>query len=132
MSARTALAHPGFPRVRTGLPLSCWPAHCVCPGKQEPRAFGEAHVTRQRCSGAVLIGARGVQGIGAALTAPNALALITTTFPEGKPRNRGVAFVLSVLSTVAVGVTHRALPDALGVLYQAQRRREPRHRAGLE
>jgi EmrB/QacA subfamily drug resistance transporter len=42
-------------------------------------------------SGAVLIGARGLQGIGAALTAPNALALITTTFPEGKPRNNAIA-----------------------------------------
>lgn len=35
----------------------------------------------------VLIGARILQGIGAALAAPNALALITTTFPAGKSRN---------------------------------------------
>ena len=39
----------------------------------------------------LLIVARGLQGIGAALTAPNALALIATTFPEGKPRNRAMA-----------------------------------------
>ncbi|MFI9169627.1 MFS transporter [Streptomyces lincolnensis] len=35
----------------------------------------------------LLIGARILQGIGAALAAPNALALITTTFPPGKSRN---------------------------------------------
>jgi MFS family permease len=34
---------------------------------------------------AVLIAARGLQGVGAAMTAPNALALIATTFPEGNP-----------------------------------------------
>ena len=35
----------------------------------------------------MLIGARVVQGVGAALAAPSALALITTTFPAGKSRN---------------------------------------------
>jgi EmrB/QacA subfamily drug resistance transporter len=35
----------------------------------------------------LLIGARILQGVGAALAAPNALALITTTFPAGKSRN---------------------------------------------
>ncbi|MGI3204410.1 MFS transporter [Streptomyces sp. GLT-R25] len=35
----------------------------------------------------LLIGARILQGVGAALAAPSALALITTTFPVGKPRN---------------------------------------------
>ena len=39
----------------------------------------------------MLIAARGLQGIGAALTAPNALALIATTFPVGKPRNSAMA-----------------------------------------
>ncbi|MFF2377663.1 MFS transporter [Streptomyces xiamenensis] len=34
-----------------------------------------------------LIGARVLQGVGAALAAPSALALITTTFPQGRPRN---------------------------------------------
>jgi MFS family permease len=34
-----------------------------------------------------LIGARILQGVGAAFAAPNALALITTTFPAGKSRN---------------------------------------------
>jgi MFS family permease len=40
---------------------------------------------------AVLIGARGLQGLGAAFTAPNALALIATTFAEGKPRDNALA-----------------------------------------
>ncbi|MFE1798207.1 MFS transporter [Streptomyces sp. NPDC059517] len=35
----------------------------------------------------LLIGARVLQGVGAALAAPNALALITTTFPAGRSRN---------------------------------------------
>ncbi|BAC71599.1 MFS transporter [Streptomyces avermitilis] len=35
----------------------------------------------------LLIAARILQGVGAALAAPSALALITTTFPVGKPRN---------------------------------------------
>ncbi|MCY0932495.1 MFS transporter [Streptomyces sp. H27-H1] len=35
----------------------------------------------------LLISARILQGVGAALAAPSALALITTTFPAGKPRN---------------------------------------------
>ncbi|WP_221348547.1 MFS transporter [Streptomyces beigongshangae] len=35
----------------------------------------------------LLIGARVLQGVGAAFAAPSALALITTTFPAGKPRN---------------------------------------------
>ncbi|WP_333973341.1 MFS transporter [Alteromonas mediterranea] len=38
-----------------------------------------------------MIASRGLQGFGAALTAPNALALIATTFPEGKERNKAMA-----------------------------------------
>lgn len=40
-------------------------------------------------SGAVLIGARAVQGVGAALLSPAALAIITTTF-DGPDRNRAL------------------------------------------
>ncbi|PWN01579.1 MFS transporter [Nocardioides silvaticus] len=40
---------------------------------------------------ALLLGSRGLQGIGAALAAPAALALITTTFPAGPQRNRAMA-----------------------------------------
>jgi EmrB/QacA subfamily drug resistance transporter len=45
-----------------------------------------------------LLAARAVQGVGAAVTAPAALSLITTTFPEGPPRNRamGVYAAMSV------------------------------------
>jgi len=38
-----------------------------------------------------LLGARAVQGAGAAMIAPTALALITTTFAEGSARNRAMA-----------------------------------------
>jgi EmrB/QacA subfamily drug resistance transporter len=38
----------------------------------------------------MLLGARALQGIGAALASPTALALITTTFPAGRARNRAM------------------------------------------
>src|SRR5215813_632666 len=49
-------------------------------------------------SQAWLLAARAVQGAGAALVAPAALALIATTFPQGQPRNRamGVYAAMSV------------------------------------
>jgi EmrB/QacA subfamily drug resistance transporter len=49
-----------------------------------------------------LLAARAVQGAGAAITAPTALALVTTTFPEGPPRNRamGVYAAMSVTGGV--------------------------------
>jgi EmrB/QacA subfamily drug resistance transporter len=51
---------------------------------------------------ALLIAARALQGVGAALVAPNVLALIATTFPMGKPRNNAMA-VYAAMS--AVGMT---------------------------
>lgn len=39
----------------------------------------------------LLLAARGLQGFGAAMASPAALALITTTFPAGPPRNRAFA-----------------------------------------
>ncbi|WP_328990725.1 MFS transporter [Kribbella sp. NBC_01245] len=42
-------------------------------------------------SESVLLISRVLQGVGAAAAAPNALALITTTFPAGKERNRAMA-----------------------------------------
>lgn len=46
-----------------------------------------------------LIAARAVQGIGAALAAPAVLALITSTFPEGRERNRA----LGLFTAASVG-----------------------------
>lgn len=40
---------------------------------------------------ATLLGSRGLQGAGAAMAAPSALALITTTFPAGRARSRAFA-----------------------------------------
>src|SRR6266851_1484359 len=52
-----------------------------------------------------LLAARAIQGVGAAVIAPTALALITTTFPEGPPRNRamGVYAAMSI-GGAAVGL----------------------------
>src|SRR6266702_3800226 len=49
-------------------------------------------------SQAFLLTARAIQGAGGALVAPAALALITTTFPEGPPRTRafGVYAAMSI------------------------------------
>jgi MFS family permease len=50
----------------------------------------------------MLIASRGLQGLGAALIAPNALALIATTFPVGEARNKAMA-VYGAMS--ALGIT---------------------------
>nr|WP_225448712.1 MFS transporter [Streptacidiphilus sp. P02-A3a] len=44
----------------------------------------------------MLLGARALQGIGAAVASPTALALITTNFPEGPARNRAFGVFSSV------------------------------------
>jgi len=49
-----------------------------------------------------LIAARALQGVGAALAAPNGLALIATNFPVGAPRNKAMA-VYGAMS--ALGIT---------------------------
>jgi len=46
-----------------------------------------------------LLAARAAQGVGAAVIAPTALSLITTTFPEGPPRNRA----MGVYSAMSIG-----------------------------
>jgi EmrB/QacA subfamily drug resistance transporter len=53
-------------------------------------------------SQAWLLAARAVQGVGGAIVAPTALALIATTFPEGRRRSRamGVYSAMSVAGTV--------------------------------
>jgi EmrB/QacA subfamily drug resistance transporter len=41
---------------------------------------------------ALLVAARALQGLGAAIAAPSTLALLTTSFPEGPERTRAVAY----------------------------------------
>jgi MFS family permease len=45
-----------------------------------------------------LVVARALQGIGAALAAPSALALLMTSFPEGPQRNRALGYFTAVSS----------------------------------
>ncbi len=47
-------------------------------------------------SGGMLLAARAVQGVGGALAAPSALALLTTLFPEGAARVRAIALFTAV------------------------------------
>lgn len=47
---------------------------------------------------ATFLAARAVQGLGAAVTIPTAMALLTTTFPEGPARNRALGVSGMVLS----------------------------------
>lgn len=51
----------------------------------------------------MLLGSRGLQGLGAALAAPTALALITTNFPAGQARNRAFS-VYAAMSGVGAAV----------------------------
>ncbi|MGW4847177.1 MFS transporter [Nocardia brasiliensis] len=53
-------------------------------------------------SAAWLIGARVVQGIGAAMAGPNTLALLTTTFSEPKARMRVLALFSGMSSADSV------------------------------
>lgn len=66
--------------------------------------------------GASIIASRGLQGLGAALTAPNALALIATTFPEGKARNGAMAVygAMSGLGIIAGLILGGLLTGLLG------------------
>jgi MFS family permease len=49
-----------------------------------------------------LLTARAVQGVGAAITAPTALSLVSTTFDEGPPRNRAMAVYAAMSVTGGV------------------------------
>jgi EmrB/QacA subfamily drug resistance transporter len=51
-----------------------------------------------------LLTARAIQGAGGAVIAPNALALITTNFPEGEPRNRAMGVYSAMAGGGAVGL----------------------------
>jgi len=44
----------------------------------------------------MLLAARAIQGVGAALAAPSALSLLTTAFPEGGPRDRAIGLYTTV------------------------------------
>ncbi|MCX4405426.1 MULTISPECIES: MFS transporter [unclassified Streptomyces] len=63
----------------------------------------------------LLIGARILQGVGAALAAPSALALITTTFPAGRSRNTamGVYAAMGGVGATVGLLLGGALTDAL-------------------
>ncbi len=56
-------------------------------------------------SQAWLLTCRSIQGVGGAIVAPTALSLITTTFPEGRPRNRAMAVYAAMsIGGAAVGL----------------------------
>jgi EmrB/QacA subfamily drug resistance transporter len=69
----------------------------------------------------MLLGSRGLQGVGAAIASPTALALITTTFPAGPQRNRAFSIYAAMSGAgAAVGLILGGwltglTPDILGV-----------------
>jgi len=67
-------------------------------------------------SQAVLIGARVIQGLGAALVSPAALSLLTTLFREGEERNRalGIWGAVAAAGAAAGLLIGGALTDQLG------------------
>lgn len=102
---------------------------------------------------AMLIVARGIQGLGAAILAPATLTILTTTFPEGPQRTRALAIwtavglgggtagnllggVLTQFAswrwTLLINVPLGALAIVLTILFLARdRERESRHRLDI-
>ena len=66
-----------------------------------------------------LLAARAVQGAGAAIVAPTALSLITTTFPEGPPRNRAMG-VYAAMSISGLAIGHPGADAAVAEGEDAQ------------
>src|SRR3954469_14112974 len=71
-------------------------------GRRQVFVVGIAEFTAASARGGLaqspgwLLAARAVQGVGAAIAAPSTLALLTTTFPEGRERTRAIAYYSAV------------------------------------
>ena len=86
-------------------------------------------------SPAFLIGARALQGLGAALVSPAALSIITTTVPEGPDRAKALGAFAAISGAGGAaglllgGAADRRSVLAVGVPRQPARRRRPRWRS---
>jgi MFS family permease len=58
-----------------------------------------------------LLAARAVQGIGAALASPSALALLMTMFPQGRERTRAIGLYTAVSTSYALSVDGSRAPQ---------------------
>jgi EmrB/QacA subfamily drug resistance transporter len=67
-------------------------------------------------SPATLIGARAVQGVGAAIMTPTALSIISTTFPEGAERNKalGIWTMMGAIGSTAAWLVGGPLVEGPG------------------
>ena len=87
--------------------------------------FGGLAVT-----GWMLLSARALQGVGAALAAPSSLALLTTVFSDGPQRIRAIGLFTTVSAAGgAIGLVAGRRVDPAGVLALGDVRQRP-HRAG--
>ena len=89
--------------LSAGGPATCWAAG----GSWPPGCAVQRGVAGRRPaqSPGMLLAMRAVQGAGGAMIAPAALALITTTFPEGQPRNRAMGVYAAMSgSGAAIGL----------------------------
>jgi MFS family permease len=77
----------------------------------------------------MLIAARTAQGVFAAILAPSALALLTTTFAEGEERNKAFGVFAAIASSGAALGAGSAKPRV--ILAAAGTRPRDRHSAGL-
>lgn len=107
---RVRLALPGWQHIRTSpVAARCWSPACGCSSwaPRRPPWPGRARWSSP---------ARAVQGLGAAFVAPAALSLLTTTFAEGRPRERTLAvFGAATAAGAVAGVVASGLvTDAFG------------------
>ena len=93
--------------------------------RRSPRCSAASRRTRSCCSAPAAL-----QGLGAAIASPTALALITTTFPAGKERNRAFAVYAAMSGAgAAVGLILGGWLTEYSMALDVPDQRADRHRS---